>query len=242
MQPLIIIPARLAATRLPNKPLADIHGKPMIIHVWERAKEAAIGRVIIAAGDQAIVDVITAAGGEAVLTDPGLPSGTDRVHAAAQLIDPAATHQIVINVQGDLPNINPHVIRDTYQALAGGAADIATPVVLVPHDEDKQNPSVVKAIAEMPPGVLTTRAYYFTRCPAPHGEGPYLHHLGVYAYRREALNNFVTAPPSQLEMRENLEQLRALALGMRIDITLVNDIPQSVDTPADLEAARALMA
>ena len=242
MNPLIIIPARLAATRLPNKPLADIHGMPMIVHVWQRAVQAGIGRVVVAAGDQAIVEAVIQCGGEAVLTNPALPSGTDRVYAAAQMVDPANTHPIIINVQGDLPNINPQVIKDTYQALAGGGADIATPVVLVPHDEGKDNSSVVKAIAEMPPGVLTSRAYYFTRASAPYGKGPYLHHLGVYAYKREALNQFVAAAPSLLEQRENLEQLRALALGLRIDVTLVNDIPQSVDTPADLEIVRALMA
>ncbi len=242
MNPLIIIPARLAATRLPNKPLADIHGMPMIVHVWQRAVESGIGRVVVAAGDQAIVEAVIQCGGEAVLTNPALPSGTDRVHAAVQMIDPANTHPIIINVQGDMPNINPQIIKDTYLALAGGVADIMTPVVLVSDDAEKNNPNVVKAIAELPPGVLQTRAYYFTRSPAPHGAGHYLHHMGVYAYKRAALDAFVAAPPSILEQRENLEQLRALALGLRIDITLVSDMPQSVDTPADLEAARALMA
>lgn len=242
MNPIIIIPARLAATRLPNKPLADIHGKPMIAWVWERARAANIGRVVVAAGDQEIVDVITALGGEAVLTDPNLPSGSDRVAAALALIDSDQKHDIVVNVQGDQPNIESETIRAVVNAMRDVlGAEITTPAAIITKDEYLHTDSVVKIAAEIAPGARHGRAVYFSRNLIPSGAGDHYYHIGVYAFRRVSLEKFMALPVGTLAPRENLEQLRALAAGMHIEMVLVDQIPQSVDTPADLERARELL-
>ncbi|WP_374446250.1 3-deoxy-manno-octulosonate cytidylyltransferase [Stella sp.] len=240
--PIVVIPARLAATRLPNKPLADIHGEPMIVHVWRRAMEAAIGPVLVAAGDPPIVDAIERAGGRAILTDPELPRGSDRVWAALQAFDPAGRHDAIVNVQGDLPTIDPAVVRRALDPLADPAVAIATLAAEITRDEERTNPNVVKAVAPLAPGRPIARALYFTRATAPSGEGPLYHHIGLYAFRREALERFVALPQGILEQRESLEQLRALEAGMRIDVALVETVPLGVDTPADLERARAMLA
>jgi 3-deoxy-manno-octulosonate cytidylyltransferase (CMP-KDO synthetase) len=240
--PIVVIPARLKATRLPNKPLADIHGLPMIVHVWKRAMEAGIGPVVVAAAEAEIADAVTRAGGNAVLTDPDLPSGSDRVWAALNAVDPQGTHDIVVNLQGDLPAIDPKVIAAVLAPLAEPAVDIASLVAEIGSDEERQNPNVVKAALALPPGAKVGRALYFSRVPVPWGEGPHWHHIGIYAYRRAALTRFVDLPVGLLEAREKLEQLRALENGLRIDAALVDTVPDGVDTPADLERARALLA
>jgi 3-deoxy-manno-octulosonate cytidylyltransferase (CMP-KDO synthetase) len=239
---IVVIPARLAATRLPDKPLADIHGEPMIVHVWRRATEAGIGPVLVAAGDRPIVDAIEKAGGAAVLTDPALPRGTDRVWAALQAFDPAGRHDGIVNVQGDLPTIDPALIRRSLDPLADPAVDIATLATEITRPEERTNPNVVKAVAPFGAGGRIARALYFTRATAPAGDGPLYHHIGLYAFRRAALERFVALPQGVLERRESLEQLRALEAGMRIDVALVDTVPLGVDTPDDLERARAMLA
>ena len=239
--PIVIIPARLAATRLPDKPLADIHGEPMIVHVWRRAVEAKAGPVVVAAGERAIADAIERAGGRAVLTDPNHPSGSDRIFEALGIVDPAGAHDVVVNLQGDLPAIDPAQIRAVLAPLADPAVDIATLVAECREDYERREPSVVKCAAAFAPGARIARALYFSRAPVPSGAGPLYHHIGLYAYRRKALARFVALPPSPLERREKLEQLRALEAGMRIDAALVDHVPFGVDTPADLERARALL-
>lgn len=239
--PIVAIPARLASTRLPDKPLADIHGEPMIVHVWRRACEAAVGRIIVAAADATIVDAIERVGGEAVLTDPNHPSGSDRVHEAVRAVDPDGRHDIVVNLQGDLPTLDPAAIRSVVTALTATEADIATLVAMIDDPREIADPNVVKAVVSFMPGRHTGRALYFTRAPAPWGDGPHYHHIGIYAYRRAALERFVGLPPSPLELRERLEQLRALEAGMRIDAALVDTVPLGVDTQADLERARDLL-
>ena len=241
-RPIIVIPARLAATRLPNKPLADIHGEAMIVHVWRRAMEADIGPVLVAAAENEVVEVVRAAGGRAVLTDPALPSGSDRVDRALAEVDPDRRHDAVVNVQGDLPTIDPAAVRAALAPLGEAAVDIATLAAEITRDEERTNPNVVKAVAGFAPGARVARALYFTRCTAPWGDGPLYHHIGLYAYRRAALTRFVSMPPGVLERREKLEQLRALEAGMRIDVALVDTVPLGVDTPADLDRARALLA
>ncbi len=240
--PLIVIPARLAASRLPGKPLADIGGVPMIVHVWRRAVAAGVGRVVVACGDAPIAEAVAAAGGEAVMTEPDLPSGSDRVHAAAAAVDPAGDHDVVVNLQGDLPVIDPAIIRAALDPLADPAVDVATlaAVIVEPHERD--DPNVVKAVLAARAGDRIARALYFTRATAPSGDGPLWHHIGIYAFRRAALARFVALPPGVLEQREKLEQLRALEAGMRIDAAIVDGVPFGVDTPADLERARALIA
>jgi 3-deoxy-manno-octulosonate cytidylyltransferase (CMP-KDO synthetase) len=243
--PIVLIPARMASTRLPNKPLADIHGAPMIVHVWRRAMEAKIGRVVVAAGEVEIVDAILAAGGEAVLTRSDHPSGSDRIYEALSILDPARDHDAIINVQGDLPTVEAPVIHAAFAPLATPEVDIATIAAEISDPEEKTNPNVVKVIAGFADGHATlriARALYFTRATAPTGEGPLYHHIGLYAYRREALERFVGIPPSPLEQREKLEQLRALEAGMRIDVALVDTVPLGVDTSADLNRARAMLA
>ncbi|MDK9721303.1 MAG: 3-deoxy-manno-octulosonate cytidylyltransferase [Rhodospirillales bacterium] len=240
--PIILIPARLKATRLPNKPLADIHGLPMIVHVWKRAMEAGIGPVLVAAAEPEIAEAVNKAGGQAVLTDPDLPSGSDRIWAALNAVDPQGRHDVVVNLQGDLPAIDPQVIATSLLPLADGAVDIATLVAEIRTEEERHNPNVVKAALAFAPGARTARALYFSRVPVPHGQGPHWHHIGIYAYRRQALTRFVDLPVGLLEAREKLEQLRALENGMRIDAALVDTVPDGVDTPADLERARALLA
>jgi 3-deoxy-manno-octulosonate cytidylyltransferase (CMP-KDO synthetase) len=238
--PLVLIPARLTATRLPGKPLADICGEPMIVQVWRRAREADIGPVVVAADDPTIVAAVRAAGGEAVLTDPNHPSGSDRIFEALGRFDPEGRHDVVVNVQGDLPTIEPKAVRAAVAPLEDGNVDIATLTAEIVRDEERTNPNVVKVVGS-PIGPTRLRALYFTRATAPHGDGPLYHHIGLYAYRRAALARFVSLPPSALEKREKLEQLRALEAGMRIDAEIVDTVPLGVDTPEDLERARAIL-
>jgi 3-deoxy-manno-octulosonate cytidylyltransferase (CMP-KDO synthetase) len=240
MNPVVIIPARLSATRLPDKPLADIAGRPMILHVVERALAAGIGPVAVAADAQAILDALDGSGARAVLTRPDHPSGSDRIFEALELFDPHGRHDVVVNVQGDLPTISPAAIAAALGPLADGAADIATLAAEISRDHERTDPNVVKLVGS-PLGGRRFRALYFTRATAPFGDGPLYHHIGLYAYRRPALARFVTLPPSVLETRERLEQLRALEAGMRIDAVLVDEVPLGVDTPADLERARAML-
>ena len=243
LNPVILIPARLAATRLPNKPLADIHGAPMIVHVMKRAQESKLGRVIIACSEGEVRDAVTAAGGEAVMTDPDLPSGSDRILAALKHVDPTGAHRAVINVQGDLPTLDPALVTMAAKLLENPAVHVATLGAVITRDEEINNPNVVKAVAEIDfaKGDKQGRALYFTRTTAPSGDGPLLHHIGLYAYQRAALETFVASAPSVLDRREKLEQLRALALGMRIDIAVADTVPLGVDTPADLSRAREML-
>ena len=244
--PIVLIPARLASTRLPDKPLADIHGAPMIVHVWRRAIEADLGPVVVAAADQAIVEAVRAAGGEAVATEPDHPSGSDRIWEALERFDPEGRHDAVVNLQGDLPTLEPKALRAVLDPLAEPEVDIATLAVEITEPEERRNPNVVKVAAGFGPGGTAARALYFSRSPIPWpGEGddqPLYHHIGLYAYRRAALERFVGLPHGRLEQRERLEQLRALEAGLRIDVALVDTLPLGVDTPADLERARALLA
>ena len=239
MNPLILIPARMAATRLPNKPLADIGGKPMIVRAWEQAALSGF-RVAVAAGDPEIVEAVEAAGGLAVLTDPALPSGSDRIRAAVEAVDPDAAHDVVINIQGDMPFASPDLARACADLLAReSACDIATLVATEADVSDRANPDVVKAVLALADGQTSGRALYFTRSTL-YGDGPVWRHVGIYGYRREALARFCAAPPSPLEKREKLEQLRALEMGLQIWASVIEAAPLSVDNPADLEAARAL--
>lgn len=239
--PVILVPARMGSTRLPNKPMAEIGGKAMIVHVWERAKEAGLGPVLVAAAEEEIIDVIKKAGGEAVLTDPNHASGSDRIFEALSKFDPASRYDAVINVQGDLPVLDPAIIRAAWDLLRKSNADITTLAAEITREEEKTNPNVVKVVAGFKAGERNARALYFTRATAPANEGPLYHHIGLYAYRREALAAFVKMPPGILEKREKLEQLRALEAGMRIDVALVDTIPLGVDTIEDLERARLLL-
>ncbi|MFB2552676.1 3-deoxy-manno-octulosonate cytidylyltransferase [Ensifer soli] len=235
---LVLIPARMASTRLPGKPLADICGVPMVVQVARRAREADVGRIVVAVDDQAVFDVVTAAGFEAVMTRVDHQSGSDRIHEALRAVDPQGRAKTVINVQGDLPTVEPETIRAALRPLEDPAVDIATLTVEIADEHEKTNPNVVKVVgAPLSPSRL--RALYFTRATAPHGAGPLYHHIGLYAYRRQALERFVALSPSTLEKRESLEQLRALEAGMRIDVEIVASVPLGVDTPADLETARA---
>lgn len=242
MNPIVVIPARLASTRLPNKPLADIAGQSMIARVWRQAVKAALGPVLVAAAEQEIVDVIVAAGGNAVLTDPALPSGSDRVFAALEHVDPEGAYDVVVNLQGDLPALDPALIRSVADVLKSTGTDIATLAAEIDDAADLDNPSVVKAIVAWDAGGREGRALYFTRARAPTGPGPLFHHIGIYAFRRTALAHFMGLRPSPLEIREKLEQLRALEAGMTIGVARVDAVPLSVDTPADLEKARAQLA
>ena len=238
---LVLIPARMASTRLPGKPLADIAGVPMIVHVLHRAQAAGIGRVAVATDTPEIAAAVTSHGGEAVMTRPDHPSGSDRIFEAMEKLDPQARAEIVINLQGDFPTISPQNIRDVLAPLDDPAVDIATLAAEIHTEEESLNPNVIKAVGtRLAEGRL--RALYFTRATAPSGDGPRYHHVGLYAYRRAALERFVSLPPSPLEQQEKLEQLRALEAGMRIDITIVDTVPRGVDTPADLETARRILA
>ncbi|RXG94086.1 3-deoxy-manno-octulosonate cytidylyltransferase [Bradyrhizobium zhanjiangense] len=237
---LVLIPARMAATRLPGKPLADIAGLPMIVHVLRRAEAAAIGRVAVATDTPEIASVVTAHGGEAVMTRPDHPSGSDRIHEAMQKLDPDGKSEIVINLQGDFPTITPQTIREVLPPFAEPAVDIVTLASQIHTEEEDLAPSVVKAVGS-PIGPRRLRALYFTRATAPYGNGPRYHHIGLYAYRRAALERFVSLPPSPLERQESLEQLRAVEAGMRIDIMIVDSVPRGVDTPPDLETARSIL-
>ena len=238
---LVLIPARMAATRLPGKPLLDIAGLPMIVHVLRRAEAAKIGRVAVATDTPEIAAAVAAHGGEAVMTRADHPSGSDRIYEAMQTLDPGGNAEIVINLQGDFPTITPDTIRSVLPPLADSAVDISTLASEIHTEDEDVAPSVVKAVGS-PIGPRRLRALYFTRATAPWGDGPRYHHIGLYAYRRAALERFVRLPPSPLELQEKLEQLRALEAGMRIDVTIVDTVPRGVDTPADLETARRLLA
>lgn len=239
-EPLVIIPARMQATRLPGKPLAEIAGMPMIVHVWRRAVAAGIGPVAVATDAPEVAEAVTRAGGRAVLTRADHPSGSDRIAEAAALLDPEGRHEVIVNVQGDFPTIEPASIAAVIGPLADQNVDIATLAFAITRGEERTHPDVVKAVGtEISPNRL--RALYFTRATAPWGDGPLLHHIGLYAYRRPALDRFVELPPSSLEQRERLEQLRALEAGMRIDIVVVEDQPFGVDNPDHLERARRIL-
>jgi 3-deoxy-manno-octulosonate cytidylyltransferase (CMP-KDO synthetase) len=242
-RPIVLIPARLKATRLPDKPLADIHGEPMIVHVWRRAREADLGPVLVAAGEESIVAAIRAVGGEAMLTRPDHPSGSDRIFEAIERFDPDRRHDAVVNVQGDLPTIAPAAVRAALAPLVAEEADIGTIAAEIVREEERTDPNVVKAVVAFGDGGNPPlgRALYFSRATVPAGPGPLYHHIGLYAYRRAALARFVALPPSPLERRERLEQLRALEAGMRIDVACVDTVPLGVDTQADLARARELL-
>ena len=237
---LVLIPARMAATRLPGKPLVDIAGKPMIVHVLERACAAEVGPVVVATDSEEIAAAVHKAGGRAIMTRADHASGSDRIFEALEEVDQERRTEIVVNVQGDLPTIAPEDIRAALAPLADGAVDIATIAAEITNDEERTNPNVVKVVGS-PVGPQRLHALYFTRATAPWGDGPHYHHIGLYAYRRAALERFVKLKPSPLERREKLEQLRALEAGMRIDVAIVGGVPLGVDTAADLETARKML-
>jgi len=231
----------MASTRLPGKPLALLRGVPMIVQVWRRARESGLGRVAVAAAEPEIVTAVTAAGGEAVLTDPAHPSGSDRIFEALRRLDPAGRHDVIVNLQGDLPTLDPSLPRVALALLDDPAVEIGTLAAEIRVAAERTDPNVVKAVVSAGPGARHGRALYFSRATAPAGEGPLHHHIGLYAYRRAALERFVHLPPSPLEKRERLEQLRALEAGMRIEVGFVDTVPLGVDTPADLARAEALL-
>jgi 3-deoxy-manno-octulosonate cytidylyltransferase (CMP-KDO synthetase) len=236
-----IVPARMAASRLPGKPLADIAGQPMIVRVMQRAEAAGIGPVVVATDSPDIKSAVEAAGGRAIMTRADHPSGSDRIFEALSLADPGGQAGIVVNVQGDLPTLASADLKAALGPLDDPAVDVATLAAEIRKPEERTNPNVVKVVGS-PVTPTRLRALYFTRATAPSGDGPLYHHIGLYAYRRAALARFVSLPPSPLELRERLEQLRLLEAGMRIDVTLVDSVPLGVDTPEDLEAARAAFA
>jgi 3-deoxy-manno-octulosonate cytidylyltransferase (CMP-KDO synthetase) len=236
MKPVIVIPARMASTRLPGKPLADIHGRPMIAWMIELAQRANAGPVLVAACEEDVAEAALKAGGNVTLTDPDLPSGSDRVHAALEAFDPKQRYDVAVNLQGDMPTMRAEDVAKAVAALRDGA-DIATLVSPSNDPADRDNPNVVKAMRAQ-----DGRCLYFTRASAPHGNGAIERHVGIYVYRRDALARFVAAPPSPLEQREKLEQLRALEMGMVIRADAIADFPKGVDSPADLEAARKVLA
>lgn len=238
---LIVIPARMQATRLPGKPMVDIAGEPMIVQVWRRAVAAKLGRVIVATDSTDVVSAVAAVGGEAVMTRDDHASGSDRIFEAIGATDPDGRADIIVNLQGDLPTLEPHLVEACAAPLLGPGPDIATLAAEIRVEEEKTNPNVVKVVGSPLPEPGRLRALYFTRATAPYGEGPLYHHIGIYAYRRAALARFVSLQPSPLEKREKLEQLRALEAGMRIDVSVVATVPLGVDTPADLERARQLL-
>jgi 3-deoxy-manno-octulosonate cytidylyltransferase (CMP-KDO synthetase) len=238
----IVIPARMASTRLPGKPLADIAGLPMIVRVWKQAMAAKLGPVVVAVAEREIADAIEKAGGIAVMTAADLPSGSDRVFQAVEKFDETHKHDVVVNLQGDLPALDPAYIRAVAEVLAPTGADIATLAAVIDDPADYDNPAVVKPVVTWDVTGERGRALYFTRARAPANEGPLYHHIGIYAFQRDALSRFVKLPPSSLEKREKLEQLRALEANMSIAVARVDSVPLSVDTPADLEKARAVIA
>jgi 3-deoxy-manno-octulosonate cytidylyltransferase (CMP-KDO synthetase) len=242
MNPVIIIPARLAATRLPGKPLADIGGVPMVVQVWRRAMTARVGPVAVACGDEAIAEAMRAAGGTAIMTDPNLPSGSDRVWAALQTLDPGGAHDVVINLQGDLPTLPSELLSAVLAPLADPGFDLATLAAEIHTPGERESAAVVKAVCAFPPGHVVAQALYFSRAAVPAGTGKLWHHIGIYAWRRAALEHFVSLPPSILEQQEKLEQLRALEAGMRIGIARVDHAPYGVDTLEDLARARLALA
>lgn len=227
----------MASTRLPGKPLADIAGRPLIVHVLERAVEAGVGPVLVACSEPEVAGAVRAAGGEAAMTDPGLPSGSDRIRAALDAFDPGRRFDRIVNLQGDLPTVPPGDIRAALALLDDPEVDIGTVAAQILREEERTNPNVVKAVFG-----ADGRALYFTRATAPSGPGPLFHHIGLYAWRRAALERFTELPPSPLEQREKLEQLRALEAGMRIAVAVVDSVPLGVDTPADLARAREILA
>jgi len=241
MKPIVLIPARFAASRLPGKPLAMIHGRPMIVHVWQRAMEADLGPVVVATDHAGIAGAIAEAGGTAVMTQAGHPSGTDRIAEALAAVDPQGRYDVVVNFQGDLPTTGPAIVQATARLLADPDVAIGTAVALIRDPAEAAAASVVKMVGS-PIGPRRFRALYFSRAAVPWGDGPLYHHIGLYVWRRAALRGFIGLPQSVLEQREKLEQLRALEAGMRIDAALVDDIPLGVDTEADLARARALLA
>lgn len=238
---LIVIPARMRATRLPGKPMVDIGGAPMIVHVWRRAVAANSGRVVVATDAEEVMAAIKSAGGEAIMTRADHASGSDRIFEAVSRLDPQGHAEIIVNLQGDLPTLEAHLIRACLEPLADAGPEIATLAAQIVEPEERTNPNVVKVVGSPLPQPRRLRALYFTRATAPYGEGPLYHHIGIYAYRRAALQRFVSLEPSPLEEREKLEQLRALEAGMRIDVAVVDTVPLGVDTPADLERARRLI-
>ncbi|PBC01041.1 3-deoxy-manno-octulosonate cytidylyltransferase [Mesorhizobium sp. WSM3860] len=240
MSTLILIPARMASTRLPGKPLADIAGAPMIVHVARRGAEAGLGRVVVATDTEAVAAVVRDHGLEAVMTRADHQSGSDRIFEALTVLDPEKKVETIVNVQGDLPTIDPEIIGASLRPFADLSVDIATLGVEIVRDEERTNPNVVKIVGS-PLSATRLKALYFTRATAPWGEGPLYHHIGLYAYRRAALERFVALKPSPLERRERLEQLRALEAGMRIDAEIVRSLPLGVDTPDDLERARQIL-
>jgi 3-deoxy-manno-octulosonate cytidylyltransferase (CMP-KDO synthetase) len=241
-QPLIIIPARMASTRLPNKPLADIAGLPMIVQVLKRAQEAGVGPVLVACDGEQIAEAVRAGGGQAVLTDADVPSGSDRIWQALERYDATGTHDIIINLQGDLPTFDGALLAPMVEMLVRDAAiDIVTLVAPITREEEKTAPHVVKPVIAFDDTGKAGRALYFSRASVPHGEGVLYHHIGVYAYRREALARFVSLPPSPLEQREKLEQLRALEAGLHMQCIVVDTVPLGVDTPEDLARAREIL-
>ena len=241
MKTIILVPARMASTRLPGKPLADIGGKPMIVRVAEQAMSANIGHTVVCTDTQAVADAVRAAGIEAVMTRVDHQSGSDRIFEALQTIDPRGAYECVVNVQGDLPVIDPAIISRSILPLEDAAVDIATLAAKIVREDERTSENVVKAVGTLL-SPTRMRALYFTRATAPWGDGVLFHHIGLYAYRRSALERFVGLGPSPLEMRERLEQLRALEAGMRIDVEIVETVPLGVDTPDDLERARAIVA
>jgi 3-deoxy-manno-octulosonate cytidylyltransferase (CMP-KDO synthetase) len=240
--PIVLVPARMASTRLPGKPLADICGEPMIVHVWRQAVRAGVGPVVVACAESEIAAAVRAAGGVAILTRPDHPSGSDRIFEALARFDPDGRHDIVINLQGDLPTLDPEIARAALLPLTEISVDISTLVTPIVDPAEGADPNVVKAVVSLNPGQAVGRALYFSRAAVPWNGGPLFHHIGLYAYRREALMRFVGLPPGVLEQRERLEQLRALENGMRIDAAVVDSAPLGVDTQAELDRARALLA
>ncbi len=238
MNPIIIIPARMGATRLPGKPLVDINGLPMIVRVARCAEKAKIAPVYVACGDQEIFDRIEKENSIPVLTDPNLPSGTDRIHAALQKIDPEQKHDVVINVRGDIPDFDPSILSQLLVPFKDNNTDISTPVSKIIDKSEEENPNVVKAVISFRQDSKYARALYFTRTKSPYGDGPLFHHIGIYAYRRKALERFVKLAQTDLEKRERLEQLRAMEDGLQIQAVIVDSIPQSIDTAEDLAKAR----
>lgn len=242
MASIVLIPARMAATRLPDKPLADVLGKPLIVQVLRRAMEADVGPVVVACCDAPVAEAIERAGGRAIMTDPDHPSGSDRIYEALLKVDPDGAYDTIINLQGDLPTIPPTDVAATLEALTTSDADVSTVAAEIHSERDRTASSVVKAIVSLAPGTVQGPALYFTRTTAPWGDGPHYHHIGIYAYRRQALERFVHLQPTPLERREKLEQLRLLENGMRITCRVVDTVPLGVDTPEDLEEARRQLA
>lgn len=237
---IVVIPARMASTRLPGKPLADIDGKPMIVQVLDRAREADIGPVLVACAEEEVADAVRAAGGDVTLTRADHPSGSDRVFEAVEKYDPDQKFDAIVNLQGDLPGLDPSAVQASLQALGSNNADIATLVAEITDAEELDDENAVKAVVSLEAGQKIGKALWFSRLKAPWGDGPHYHHIGIYAYRRASLKKFVTLPPSPLELREKLEQLRALEAGMRIDAALVDTVPLGVDTLEDLQRMRRM--